>query len=36
MIEPEYDMVCLKISLFSFDGMKLFEMLDLKAGTFSL
>ena len=36
MIEPEYDMLCLKISLFGFGGMKLFEMLDLKAGTFSL
>ena len=36
MTEPEYDMLCLKISLFGFGGMKLFEMLDLKAGTFSL
>ena len=36
MIEPEYDMLCLKISLFGFGEMKLFEMLDLKAGTFSL
>ena len=36
MTEPEYDMLCLKISLFGFDGMKFFEMLDLKAGTFSL
>ena len=36
MTEPEYDMLCLKISLFGFGGMKLFEMLDLKAGKFSL
>ena len=24
MIEPEYDILCLKISLFGFGGMKLF------------
>ena len=28
MSEPEYDMLCLKISLFCFGGMKLFEVLD--------
>ena len=36
MREPEYDMLCLKISIFGFGGMKLFELLDLKTGTFSL